>query len=451
MARRSVKIDRAEIVEIAKSISDDWAERGFPRMTLRQIHYQFLKRGIELQGRMYRRIGEALAEARQRGAFPLGRVVDLGREIEAGSFTYDVTDLDEAEKKAEGWAKDFVNHHIDRGRWFGQETFVTACWEKQALMSVFEPVAQRLGIAYFTTRGYSSISVLRDWAIMAKDVIDAGAERCVILQFGDCDPDGLFIPHAIRSRLYEGFSKGKRKYPGILRLLGYDFPIEVRRIALQIDQARERDLIPFEAGGRHIVETSRLPWYVEQTGTRNSYELDALEPEEMQELLENATATYFDDEIDKENRKAVTITRRALRKRISIPGWLPQQLGQAAVKDWAGRVVEAATPHIEAGATKREALKRQALDLYDAGVQTNEMLDAAKAEILDLQAAKAKADAKAAAATKRATRAKAAVKKARSEAFAEAEVAVAAVKIIKKGDRRAVLDVAVRAIREIKR
>jgi hypothetical protein len=79
-----------------------------------------------------------------------------------------------------------------------------------------------------------------------------------VFYFGDFDPNGSDMTRDLQMRL--------RRYTGE--------PVEVRRLALTMEQVEQYRLPPFPAK-----ETdSRYAAYVSEFGTTDSWELDALDP-----------------------------------------------------------------------------------------------------------------------------------------------------------------------------
>ena len=133
----------------------------------------------------------------------------------------------------------------------------------------------------------------------------------MILYFGDFDPDGWEIP---RSAL--------RNVKRLQELLGYDFPITLKRIALNMDQVQQYDPPPFEAK----MTSSRFQGYVDEHDTYDAWELDALEPTVLQTLIRDNVAEHFDPDILTENRRIVSACRQEFRELMREPEWIHRAL-----------------------------------------------------------------------------------------------------------------------------
>ena len=72
------KLKRSELITHAVSIAHDYAAQGLT-LTLRQLYYQFVSRGLEISSqKAYNRLGAALAKARYDGLFPIDAIEDRG-------------------------------------------------------------------------------------------------------------------------------------------------------------------------------------------------------------------------------------------------------------------------------------------------------------------------------------------------------------------------------------
>ena len=117
---------------------------------------------------------------------------------------------------------------------------------------------------------YPSLTFLHDVSLRIKDAEDKG-KHPVILYFGDYDPSGEDIPRALRDNLIQ---------------LGCDEDLEVRRICLNESQ---------------VIEWGLPPAPTKDTDSRSAHwnglgqvELDAVKPEKLMLLLQDAISKVFD-------------------------------------------------------------------------------------------------------------------------------------------------------------
>ena len=167
-------------------------------------------------------------------------------------------------------------------------------------------------IPYFSCRGYVSQSEM--WAAGTRigEYLRNG-ERVRILHIGDHDPSGLDMTRDIGKRLHmfvhqdwaNEFMLGRSGSltRGAIRqsmrehmrdagstITEDELPWEIRRIALTIEQVEQYDPPP------NFAKTSdaRFQRYQEETGLDESWELDALDPEVMEELIQDEVDAFKD-------------------------------------------------------------------------------------------------------------------------------------------------------------
>lgn len=328
-------LDRPAIVDHALTIAKEYDGQGLT-LTLRQMYYQFVARGLIANGqKSYKRIGAALTAARYAGTFPIEWLEDRGRTVNRGDATRDDTDVDDAMSTASRWLRSLPELTINRARWYGQPVHVSVWVEKEALAGIFEPTCNDLGVGWFACKGYPSVSSLRDWirqvnAVCGPDpyfdeddafnddgeptgatATDGRAERAIVLYFGDHDPDGWEIPRSCERNIAK-----LRRLDG-LAAPGEGFDIEFIRIGLNMDQILTHNPPPFPAK----VSSSRCAGYIEEHGTDDAWELDALDPTTLRDLIREHVTAYFDDDIAADNRETVDEVRDEVRRRVQAPGW----------------------------------------------------------------------------------------------------------------------------------
>jgi hypothetical protein len=146
--------------------------------------------------------------------------------------------------------------------------------EKSALVGVIEPVCQRWRVPYFAARGYPSHSELYAAGKRFSKYHRVGLVP-VVFYLGDHDPSGLDMTRSLREEL----------------ALYARSPVDVRRLALNLDQIQELSLPPNPAKE----SDKRYQEYVRTTGQTDSWELDALSPAYIDELVDSAVAELVND------------------------------------------------------------------------------------------------------------------------------------------------------------
>jgi len=262
----------------AITIIDLYQAQGF-KLTLRQLYYQFVARAlIPNTDKAYNRLGNIISDARRAGLIDWNSIEDRTR------FLRKLSNWDSPQSILES-ARD--SYHRDL--WANQEKRLEVWIEKDALVGVIENVCQENDIPFFSCRGYVSDSEMWAGAMRELKHRDNGQD-VLILHLGDHDPSGIDMTRDITDRL---------------DLFMFHRNIEVRRVALTMDQIEELNPPPNPAK----ITDSRYDNYASQYG-QNSWELDALEPQYIANLIEEHILAERDDELwqeavaEQENERA---------------------------------------------------------------------------------------------------------------------------------------------------
>lgn len=288
-------------IQQMSDIIDEYQQQGLT-LTARQLYYQCVSRDIiPNTPAEYKKLTALLTDARYAGLVDWDAIEDRGREPNTPSEWPDVEALVKSALAA-----------YRLPRWEGQDTYVELWVEKQALAGVLEPLAREAHATLMVNKGYSSASAMKVSAerIRKRTIIDAealeelkqelsdyldelGAEdpefiaqrvrigklmievlrKPVILYLGDHDPSGEDMVRDIKERLTEF---------GVYRL-------EVEKIGLTIAQVKQYNPPPNPAK----VEDSRAKAYIAKFGP-HSWEVDALPPQVLTQLVRRAFAKYVD-------------------------------------------------------------------------------------------------------------------------------------------------------------
>jgi len=308
-------MSRERIVEISNEIIEEYAREYGLTLTLRQLYYQFVGRGLLPNGdNVYKRIGATLTDARLCGDFPLDGLEDRGRSVGETDTQCD-DDIDGAiDDAADSISR--TPFFLRYGKWYGQPTKVFVWIEKDALAGVVEGVCSREGVGLFPCRGYPSVSSLAAWVRSTYEVlcdeygdVDSNA---VILYLGDHDPDGLQIPISAATNIRI-----------IQELEDQQFDFEMKRIALTIPQIRQHNPPPMPAKK----SSARYAAYKAKTGLDDAWELDALDPPTLRALVQTEIARYYDKTIWRANLATIQELREQMVEQMcEDPVWLEQQL-----------------------------------------------------------------------------------------------------------------------------
>lgn len=286
------------IIKRANEILREYAAQGYD-LTLRQLYYQFVARGIiPNKDKEYNRLGSIINDARLAGRIDWDHITDRTRNLKSNAHWDSPKDIVEA------CAKQF---QFDK--WSDQDNYVEVWVEKDALVGVLEVACKPLDVPYFSCRGYTSQSEMWSAGQRLLKQYKAG-KRVHIIHLGDHDPSGVDMSRDIEDRLrmflnhhvlidhlkanprdgdesQEQWMDRMEADDGIRNM----DTINLNRIALNMDQIRQYDPPPNPAK----LTDSRSSRYVEDYGDE-SWELDALAPDVIGDLIENAVKALRDDD-----------------------------------------------------------------------------------------------------------------------------------------------------------
>ncbi|HEA68552.1 hypothetical protein LCGC14_0944750 [marine sediment metagenome] len=256
------------IIQQANEIIDEYMDDGY-RLTLRQLYYQFVSRGfIPNKQKEYKRLGSIVGDARLAGLTDWAAIEDRTRSLRGHTHWRDPGHIIGA-----------VKSNFRLNHWAGQQYHVEVWIEKEALTGVIAGICGELDVAYFACKGYVSLSEMWRAAQRFEAVpLKSPAETVPIkiIHLGDHDPSGMDMTRDIEDR---------QDVFGV-------FDIEVKRIALNMDQIKKYNPPPNPAK----VTDSRCNGYVAMYG-HESWELDALEPRVLRNLIKDTVLMYRDEEI----------------------------------------------------------------------------------------------------------------------------------------------------------
>lgn len=253
---------RLTLIDTANAIIEEYEAAGYT-LTLRQLYYQFVARGIiPNTERSYKNLGEAVTAGRMAGLISWTAIEDRGRGIRPWLIEEDEQEV----------LRD-IEHHFALVLWERQGVYVEVWVEKEALAAVVERPCGEWRVPFMPCKGYLSAS--EAWRA-GRRFLERAAEgrRCVLIHLGDHDPSGIDMTR----------DNGDR-----LRLFGEGYDIDVRRIALNMDQV-ERYRPPKNPAK---VTDSRASDYIAKYGSK-SWELDALEPRVLHRLISDEISSLVD-------------------------------------------------------------------------------------------------------------------------------------------------------------
>lgn len=247
------------IIRQANDIIEQYQADGFD-LTLRQLYYQFVARDLLANTEQnYDRLGGIISDARLAGLIDWHAIEDRTRNVKSLSHWDNPADI---------MAAIAEQYTIDR--WDDQPCRVEVWIEKEALAGVIADVCRDNDVAYFACRGYVSQSEMWSAAQRLKVYEDAG-QTPVVIHLGDHDPSGIDMTRDITDRL-EVFDVRE---------------VKVNRIALTMAQIEQYDPPPNPAKQTDC----RFAGYAAEYG-ESSWELDALDPHQIVELVQETINHY---------------------------------------------------------------------------------------------------------------------------------------------------------------
>lgn len=247
---RNFSASSLKTINSANSIIAEYLADGYD-LTLRQLYYQFVSRDlIPNKQSEYKKLGSIINDARLAGLIDWDSITDRTRNLVG--LTHWVSPTQIIDAAARGFRID---------RWENQPFRVEIWIEKDALAGVFERVCEKNDVPYFSCRGYTSQSEMYS---ASQRLLSYEGQKSIILHFGDHDPSGIDMSRDIEERLHT-----------------FLCPVEVRRIALNMDQVKKYKPPPNPAKDTD----SRFTGYISKYGTK-SWELDALDPKVLNNLAQ---------------------------------------------------------------------------------------------------------------------------------------------------------------------
>lgn len=256
------KMETIETLASATHIINQYKAQGYT-LSLRQLYYQLVASDIiPNKDREYKRLGRIINRGRLAGLVDWDLIEDRNRELAVNShWTSPKSILQTASS----------SFKLDL--WEDQDYRLIVMSEKDALSGVLGKVAREWDVMYTANKGYASASHLYDIAQRARGWIEDEDQETIVLYFGDFDPSGLDMDRDLEDRL----SLFSTHYQ------------EVERLALLRDQIDTYNPPPNPA---KLTDT-RADSYISVHGY-HSWELDALRPEVLATLAEEAIMSYLD-------------------------------------------------------------------------------------------------------------------------------------------------------------
>lgn len=249
-------------IDTANKIIDEYQAQGFS-LTLRQLYYQFVARGlIPNTEQSYSRLGDAINNGRLAGLIDWFAIEDRTRWVRGRTHWDSISQI--LDSCVSSFHKDMWENQLYRPQvWI----------EKDALIGVIEGVCQKYDVDYFACRGYVSQS--EQWRAGRRFMYYAqNGQQPIVFHLGDHDPSGIDMTRDNDERL-DLFSELE--------------DVEIKRLALNMDQVQQHNPPPNPTK----ITDSRAGEYIARFG-HESWELDALEPAYIKQLIEDNIVSLID-------------------------------------------------------------------------------------------------------------------------------------------------------------
>lgn len=248
---RRTKADMAAVRDALQQIVDE-----YDRMTVRQIYYQAVSRGVidKTEVEYKSTICRLLADMRRDGTIPYDKIADNTRWMRKPRTYSGLHDMLEN-----------THRTYRRALWDEQDAYVEIWLEKEALAGVLVEITSKWDVPLMVTRGYPSISYVHS----AAETIEAQGKPAYLFYFGDHDPSGVDIDRCLEKQLRELT----------------DAEIHIERVAVTRQQIAE-----FELPTRPTKKSdSRSKNFVGE-----SVEVDAIDPETLCDICDSCIRRHID-------------------------------------------------------------------------------------------------------------------------------------------------------------
>jgi len=242
---------------------------SYQGLTVWQLYYRLVAQGMTNSLNHYKRVVNAMTEARWNRKVGFGQFIDRERGIYGETKYYKTTiesTFDHAFRQVKAWMRSY-----HKNRWENQEYYIEVWVEKKALQGVFEGPCDDMDVALGPCKGYPSLTFLNEARSRFRQAKSLGKSP-VILYYGDYDPSGQDIPRSLEENI---------------RNLGTAVQVEHKMLhEEQIEELGLPGVPPKDTDSR------TANW-----SGNEAVELDAVDPSDLQSRIEDDILEYFDEEL----------------------------------------------------------------------------------------------------------------------------------------------------------
>jgi hypothetical protein len=293
--RKNLQQNTLDLIDAVNKLVNEYADNGL-KMSVRQLYYKLVTLGFTdgvnnkakydmvqaaiNTGRLQGLISWTAIEDRERDLMGLGHYTNISQCLAAARNSYRIDLWADQPWRPEVWV------------------------EKKALVGVVGNICNTYRVDFFATKGYNSQSEQWNAGQRFARYIRNG-QRPIVFHLGDHDPSGIDMTRDNQERL--------SMFTGV--------PVIVQRLALNMPQVEEFNVLPNYAKE----SDSRTSDYRAKYGDL-SWELDALEPLYLQNLIKEAVLKVRDEHVWNESMKQENADLREL-------DLLIEQTGGTATED----------------------------------------------------------------------------------------------------------------------
>ena len=271
------------------------------QLTDRQIHYRLVAKGFYANTKSsYNHLTKVVKDARIDGAIPWDRIVDSSKPmfLQAEEEREDYTALEQfkcAREKYDSAEETFRNTGFYTSFWRFQPEYVEVWVEKDALARILREITDKYMVSLVVCKGYQSITNEKNRQEYYFRKERHEERKVTIIYFGDYDPRGENIPQVIK----RDFSR-----------LGYTATLD--KVALTPEQIRAYQLISAPCKKTDNMAKGWIAEHGDQV-----YELDALEPNVLRQIVEDSVKAHFSQEKLGERNEYMNRESKQLEKEIN--------------------------------------------------------------------------------------------------------------------------------------
>ncbi|MCK9602555.1 MAG: hypothetical protein M0R06_26140 [Sphaerochaeta sp.] len=281
--------------DMVKEVVSIIQQYGGVKLTVRQIYYRLVAKQV-LVNRLssYQYLVKLLVSARKEGKIEYTDIEDRTRTVHlppndtiwmpGEKFN---TYLDYIKKLDESYTLP---------KWYGQPVRPIVIVEKQALQSVFQNITDLEEVELIVNRGYPSLTLMYELSKRLEEVQDREDMdvKWKLIYYGDYDPSGIDIERHVGETLANDF----------------DVKFDIYREAITRKQIADYNIPPAPAK----TTDSRYQRMLEETGEAMQVELDAIEPNLLQDMIRQSIRQFYSADANRERNYLINNRRKMMKR-----------------------------------------------------------------------------------------------------------------------------------------